>query len=1077
MTSREQIFAILRNLKWLIAISFVISVVLFQPDQVRELYRISAADGGWTAIKQFVAISAIALFIWFGAFQLATDALQRLQPLNERPRKLVVALPIVLGLLPILAAMFAQLYAMPNAPVGEKARVLREVGSIFRIQERTLAYDVPTLLGYFLIFLVIAILFLSISWRTGAKTRSLSVRANASYYSSYRFLSLTIGLIAFITAIFVLVPDRPAQWLETFGIVALFTLCVVSFSVHVSLLTIDHRFPYFPVLFAVGLLFSWLGSNDNHHIRQLSDQANVKSTAPPRMSAAAAIADWLKQPDRMDAAKTMGEYPVFILSAQGGGIYAAQNAAMFLARMQDLCPGFRRHLFAISSVSGGSIGAAVFAAALHSADQETATKPPAEATACSRIGQFLAGAQRLRNLDDAGVIEQKVHAALSADLLSPLVAASLFPDFSQTFIPLPIPPFDRARSLEYTLENAADRMRLGPAGSKQTNLLTQDYQSHWRPDNGIPALLINTSDAGSGKRVLISPFDIDTRHPTDVDLCMLANVERPEQPEQRIKSTSLQFSLSTAAFISARFPWVTPAATVKVKNDCITKHKNGVARLVDGGYIDNSGVETALNLVHALEEIRNSSDVALPKFRIYLISLTGGDFPDREAFSFNEFMEPIRALLNGRTSRAYIALNRAKSWARVTSASDPTAQELAKFLQFSKTQLSNDFYGLPLGWALSDKTRQIISQHSGRFWDCEPDIHFSQSRRHLSNADCVQIQIYHLVNNSTKLAEALQQDDLRVRSLLRAKMGGSNPAEKLDHEKLLECYEHKWFHERDENANADRLARWHASTDKNKPAQFRPLRERNLAYFQIEHIKALLTEWDRLRDETNPRVLAYLLGSLSYDSADFTRTTENLSFRSESEMPRAWRSRINALKDQNAQTIELQSVWKDPQKLANAIWGGPNNDFGNTEVDDGWRYRPRGVHQIVGREQYVQLNKALSELNPDLGLNIVDFPNAVWNRDISAKIALAHLQRHRYKTKAGELTLIELLKDQSNDWKTIRAIQNEMDRSPAAQASVAERSEVFMGCIKHVMAADATGLLDTLKRFARQIAGLIVGEQ
>jgi len=52
MTSREQIFAIFRDLKWIIAVSLVISVALYLPDQVRELYRISAADTGWMTEEQ-----------------------------------------------------------------------------------------------------------------------------------------------------------------------------------------------------------------------------------------------------------------------------------------------------------------------------------------------------------------------------------------------------------------------------------------------------------------------------------------------------------------------------------------------------------------------------------------------------------------------------------------------------------------------------------------------------------------------------------------------------------------------------------------------------------------------------------------------------------------------------------------------------------------------------------------------------------------------------------------------------------------------------------------------------------------
>jgi hypothetical protein len=56
-------------------------------------------------------------------------------------------------------------------------------------------------------------------------------------------------------------------------------------------------------------------------------------------------------------------FPVFLITAQGGGLYAAYHAAVFLATIEDVCPGFTSHIFAISAVSGGSVGASIFASA------------------------------------------------------------------------------------------------------------------------------------------------------------------------------------------------------------------------------------------------------------------------------------------------------------------------------------------------------------------------------------------------------------------------------------------------------------------------------------------------------------------------------------------------------------------------------------------------------------------------------------------------------------------------------------------------------------------------------------------
>ena len=65
---------------------------------------------------------------------------------------------------------------------------------------------------------------------------------------------------------------------------------------------------------------------------------------------------YLAREDRKEYADKQKRYPVYVVAAQGGGIYAATHALTFLTSLQDACPRFAQHMFAISSVSGGSIG-------------------------------------------------------------------------------------------------------------------------------------------------------------------------------------------------------------------------------------------------------------------------------------------------------------------------------------------------------------------------------------------------------------------------------------------------------------------------------------------------------------------------------------------------------------------------------------------------------------------------------------------------------------------------------------------------------------------------------------------------
>lgn len=1048
MTTREYLFALMRDLRWIIVLALLLSCLLFLPDQIRELYRIAADDHGWVTLKEFIAVGVIAIAVWLSAFQLTTESQLRAPDATVHPIIYRLA-PIVLGALPMVAAISGQFLSRPAYPAG-----VEEVGSIFRIENQALAFERNMLVLLASGIAILLICFVLFAWWAGGKKRLLvlSNRANNSYFHSFRFFALTIFGTALLTATFVLFPDTLAQFVGTFGVIALFTICVIGVMSHFALLTIRRGIPYIPLVFGSLFAVASLSGSDDHELRP----AVEGKAGDARISAATAFHDWLLQPGRLAEAKRLGEYPVFIVTAQGGGIYAAHNAARFLARMQDLCPAFRQHLFAISAVSGGSVGAATFAAALHAEPAPQNSNAPA-GQACDKIAAFLAGVTRAQDLDVPGAVEQRVAGILTTDFISPLAAGVLFSDFTQLFSPITFRFFDRARFLEYAFENAADRMIKSQKGSGGgSNLLRADFQSHWTPDNSMPALLLNTTDVGSGKRVVISPFDIDPSHPKHSALCILANLKRDKNgSSETVTSRSLHIPLSSAAFASARFPWVTPAATVTLKNDCMTA-TNPRVRLVDGGYVENSGIETALDLIAKLKSIEGTSDA--PKFRIYLLSLVNGDFADHGSFEFGELMEPVRALFSTQGSRTYIALNRAADIDRLTARDAAPGASAPRFATFGRTEIAGLFYSLPLGWTLSEETGNIISLSSGRFWDCLPNDAFDQSRAKQSNADCLQVKIFHLLNGDvasafqtlkdSRLAEAAYADQLAKEK---------QPPIKIEPQPLLACYEKKWLQERGYQNYLDRVQAYDnelAKASKNNlpmPAAIPPYRKSYLAYFQTEQVQALLQEWDRVT-ETDPRILAYILGSISYDSADFTHTSENFWFVDASQIPQKWRDRIDqgnrALVAAGKPSVELTSLLAHPEQLANAVLGYDGNQFGNRPgTDDGWDFRLRGMYQLVGREQYQEAQTQMKQLGQLPGLDLMTFPDALWNSKISAKVAFAHFRGHLY----GHRTLFDLLKDNSLDWKQVRSLQADMENGPAVQKIVEARSQMFLNCIQSVL--------------------------
>ncbi|MFO0891761.1 MAG: hypothetical protein U0790_21800 [Isosphaeraceae bacterium] len=90
--------------------------------------------------------------------------------------------------------------------------------------------------------------------------------------------------------------------------------------------------------------------------------SSAPSSHTHRVALSEHIGEWLEKRRSQIEAGT-GPYPVFIASAEGGGIRAACWTAGILSAIQDAHPEFSEHLLGISGVSGGSLGAATFVAA------------------------------------------------------------------------------------------------------------------------------------------------------------------------------------------------------------------------------------------------------------------------------------------------------------------------------------------------------------------------------------------------------------------------------------------------------------------------------------------------------------------------------------------------------------------------------------------------------------------------------------------------------------------------------------------------------------------------------------------
>jgi hypothetical protein len=264
--------------------------------------------------------------------------------------------------------------------------------------------------------------------------------------------------------------------------------------------------------------------------------------------------------------------------------------------------------------------------------------------------------------------------------------------------------------LEYALEDALDRVKresgsaqIDTATSQPKNYLKQPYWAHWDPKSIGPALVINTTAVDSGDRKLISPFIFG---------------DKPDQFLPVWKGGSLaNMQLSTAAVLSARFPWMTPSAWFRDAN-------KRTIHLVDGGYYDVSGLTTGLELKRAIE--RTAAELGF-KIAPRLIVLTGVAGPAESATGLDELLDPVRALLHSWGARPYDLIQQSYFALNSLSVAPPAMRVI---------HLRGMLYELPLGWRLSGGTIFLIGAQDPVPDSCSVDRKDMRSEEWFG-ADCI----------------------------------------------------------------------------------------------------------------------------------------------------------------------------------------------------------------------------------------------------------------------------------------------------------------------------------------------------
>lgn len=438
------------------------------------------------------------------------------------------------------------------------------------------------------------------------------------------------------------------------------------------------RFQIIPIILITLFIISFFNNNNGARLLPKESQNEIIQR---RDKIDENIINWIKF--RKDEIKRNSKFPIFIIGVQGGGSRSAYWSSLLLSKFEEKSNKFHKHIYALSSVSGGSLGSAVFVGLLENS---------------------------IKSKEDNYGFFKKSKNILGYDFLSPLTTNFLYCDALQRFIPVPINDFDRSKALERSWENSwRSIIKDEPVFNKSLYYIWYSRENQ-NFKYEIPSLFLNSTLVESGKRVILSNIDYKNIETEFIELgSKLEYLNR--------------MRLSTAVLMSARFPYVTPTGRIYKEPDQIFKDKkdNIFGHLADGGYYDNFGILTIRDVLKDIDTAvkkQPDDDLFTEEFKnnflnnIYLILIKNEEYKiTKEKYPFYmllEFMHPIELIKNIYNERSNINNGIFKN----ILGDNYQDQILEINIIKGKTDV-------PLGWFLSNEGQKIVDDYINVLFDLE----------------------------------------------------------------------------------------------------------------------------------------------------------------------------------------------------------------------------------------------------------------------------------------------------------------------------------------------------------------------
>ena len=484
---------------------------------------------------------------------------------------------------------------------------------------------------------------------------------NAAEAPYFNILNATaaIALAVYLLAIFIM-PFSIAMGAFAFTLLALGVL--TGFANLITLASIRLSLNLMVILIALAFLFGQY--RDPYPVRlQRTDKETQFDRRPDTRTY---LQKWFEKRLPFLKSDTTGTFPVYIVLSNGGASRAGKWTSSVLGHLQDtsfqLNPedSFRDHVLCIAGASGGSVGNAVFYSLLKSSNEGKITGH-----------------------------EFSNHSAtyFESDFLTFTLARLLGPDMFRHLIPFNIPLDNRADALENVIERAS-------SDSLLNNAFSTSFATLLDTTGTLPLLFINTTQVDNGMPGVISTVRLP---PNSQRQDVLALVD----------SAGVNFGrgdirVSTAVVLSSRFPYVSPAGKVFDRY------------YVDGGYFDNSGAGTVLDLIQVLNGfLSDTTNSEITRFRhrftFHLLHITNSEIvqppsPDIHPLT-NDLFAPILTLAGMQGSSTNIGDAMLINAFRQFNAD--TANALIVYNLYDESYDPSNGSGAyeegyPMSWALSD---------------------------------------------------------------------------------------------------------------------------------------------------------------------------------------------------------------------------------------------------------------------------------------------------------------------------------------------------------------------------------------